>query len=99
MHQKPRQGSCCSATRDRVSLMSKQPSALLAEIAGKLGLPKTALSGGNLAVMSPIDGGELARIRTTSAADLDAAIKAAGEAFRQWRRAPAPHRGALVREL
>jgi aldehyde dehydrogenase (NAD+) len=79
--------------------MSKQPSAILAEIAGKLGLSTAALGGGTLAVTSPIDGGELARIRATSAADLDAAIKAAGEAFRQWRRAPAPHRGALVREL
>ena len=62
--------------------MSKQPSAILAEIAGKLGLSKAALSGGSLAVTSPIDGGELARIRTTSSGDLDAAIKQAGEAFR-----------------
>jgi aldehyde dehydrogenase (NAD+) len=79
--------------------MPKQPAAILAEIAETLGLSRAVLSGGSLAVTSPIDGGELARIRTTTAQDLDAAVTRAGAAFRQWRRAPAPQRGALVREL
>jgi aldehyde dehydrogenase (NAD+) len=79
--------------------MPKQPAAILAEIADVLGLSRNVLSGGNLAVTSPIDGGELARIRATTPPDLDAAITRAGEAFRQWRRVPAPQRGALVREL
>ncbi len=48
---------------------------------------------------SPIDGGELARGAWTSAADRDAAIARAHEAFLSWRSVPAPARGAVVKRL
>jgi aldehyde dehydrogenase (NAD+) len=56
-------------------------------------------TGPSLNVCSPVDGRTLATIRTASAADVEAAIDRATEAFRPWRSVPAPHRGELVRRL
>lgn len=62
-----------------------------------LGLMPTDLSGGDLAVRSPIDGALLAEVHTTPLEDVDAAIERATDAFTAWRRVPAPRRGELIR--
>ncbi len=62
-----------------------------------LGLAKDAVSGGDLAARSPIDGAEIARVRTTAPGELDIMTARAGKAFRVWRLVPAPRRGELIR--
>ena len=57
------------------------------------------LTGGTLAVHSPIDGAEVARIAETSLADMPGIIAASVSAFKAWRDVPAPRRGELVRLL
>ena len=52
---------------------------------------------GGLTVRSPIDGGVLGRVATTTSAQADHAIGRAEAAFRAWRAVPAPRRGELVR--
>lgn len=63
------------------------------------GLTPAELTGGTLAVRSPIDGAEIARIRETDAAEMPAVIARAQAAFKAWRDVPAPRRGELVRLL
>ncbi len=63
------------------------------------GLTKSELTGGTLAVHSPIDGVEIARIAETNPADMPRIIARSQAAFRQWRELPAPRRGELVRLL
>lgn len=50
-------------------------------------------------VRSPIDGSVLGELREAEAADVDRAVLASVEAFRQWRLIPAPVRGELVRRF
>jgi len=69
------------------------------EILKAAGLTRTDLSGGTLAVRSPIDGAEIARVRETQPADMPAVIARSHAAFRAWRDVPAPRRGELVRLL
>jgi len=52
---------------------------------------------GDLPARTPITGGSLGA--AGAAADVDAAVAAAGEAFLTWRTTPAPVRGNLVRRL
>jgi aldehyde dehydrogenase (NAD+) len=54
-------------------------------------------SGGDLIARSPIDGAELARLRSHTKAEVEAMVAAADEAFLAWRDWPAPRRGELVR--
>jgi aldehyde dehydrogenase (NAD+) len=63
------------------------------------GLTPADLSGGTLAVRSPIDGAELALVRETDPAAMPAIIARAQTAFHAWREVPAPRRGELVRLL
>ena len=70
-----------------------------ADILKAAGLSRAELTGGSLAVHSPIDGAELARLRETQAADMPAVIARAQAAFKAWREVPAPRRGELVRLL
>ncbi len=63
------------------------------------GLTQADLTGGTLAVRSPIDGAELARVRETDPADMARVIARSQAAFRKWRDIPAPRRGELVRIL
>ena len=70
-----------------------------AEILAACGLSAAETSGGTLAVRSPIDGAEIARLHETPAADMPAIIARADAAFRAWREVPAPRRGELVRLL
>ena len=55
------------------------------------------LSGGPLLVDSPIDGSEIASLKTATAEDVLTTIKHSAEAFKVWRNIPAPRRGELVR--
>ncbi|MEZ5885441.1 MAG: aldehyde dehydrogenase family protein [Paracoccaceae bacterium] len=63
------------------------------------GLTQAELTGGTLAVRSPIDGVEIARVHETNPADMAAIIARSQAAFRKWRDIPAPRRGELVRLL
>lgn len=76
--------------------MTQSPNAEAARILNALGV---TFSDGSLAVSSPIDGSELARLAVQPAADAAEAVGRAGVAFDAWRRVPAPRRGELVRLL
>ncbi|KQT85293.1 aldehyde dehydrogenase family protein [Aurantimonas sp. Leaf443] len=64
-----------------------------------LGVEASRLSGGSLAVRSPVTGETLAHLAEDDAASVSAAIGAAQEAFLAWRLVPAPRRGEFVRLL
>ena len=69
------------------------------DILDRLGLDRSALTGGDLEVRTPITGETLAHITRTDAAGTDAAIARATAAFEHWRDVPAPRRGELARLL
>ncbi len=50
-------------------------------------------------VFSPVDGKEIALVRSASADDYDNIVNKATEAFQVWRTWPAPQRGEIVRQL
>jgi len=70
-----------------------------ADILQANGLSQAELTGGTLAVRSPIDGELVAHVHETDAADMPAIIAKSQAAFRAWRSVPAPRRGELVRLL
>lgn len=70
-----------------------------ADILSANGLQKADITGGTLAVSTPVDGAEIARIKTHSADDARAMIAKGVKAFEAWRQVPAPRRGELVRLL
>ncbi len=70
-----------------------------AAIFAALDLSPALLSGGPLAVRSPIDGAEIAQVSITEATEMPQVIARAQAAFRIWRQVPAPRRGELVRLL
>ena len=63
------------------------------------GLTASDLTGGTLAVYSPIDGAKVACVAETDPAEMPAIITRSREAFVAWREVPAPRRGELVRLL
>ena len=63
----------------------------------KLGVDLLAHAGQDLACRSPVDGAQIARLRVDRAADVQAKIGAAAQAFSAWREVPAPRRGELIR--
>jgi aldehyde dehydrogenase (NAD+) len=69
------------------------------EILDANGLDQGALSGGTLIVRTPVDGAELARLKTHDADEVRRMIVQGVEAFSAWRSIPAPRRGELVRLL
>ena len=69
------------------------------QIFAALGLDDKQISGGTLAVFSPIDGAEIARVPETPLAEMAAVRARANAAFAEWRKVPAPRRGELVRLL
>jgi aldehyde dehydrogenase (NAD+) len=71
---------------------------LLAELGVDLDALSTRL-GPALAVRSPVDGSEMARLPQHGAADAAAAVARAHAAFLAWREVPAPQRGELVRRF
>ena len=63
------------------------------------GLRTSELTGGTLAVRSPIDGAVIAHVHETNPADMGKIIAKSQAAFKEWRDLPAPRRGELVRLL
>ena len=70
-----------------------------ATLLAELGVSRELVAGGALEVHSPITGEVIARVKEADAAGAEAAIEASNEAFRAWRKLPAPKRGDLVRLL
>jgi len=77
------------------TLPQQDTTALLA----RLDLDTEMLSDGDLEVRTPITGEPIARLRSHTAEQAEAAIARSSEAFLAWRELPAPHRGELVRLL
>jgi aldehyde dehydrogenase (NAD+) len=71
----------------------------LEQTLGELGMDAGSLRDGDLAVTTPIDGREIARVQSSDSASVDRAMQRAGEAFSAWREVPPPARGELVRLL
>jgi aldehyde dehydrogenase (NAD+) len=69
------------------------------DILAACGLEPADLARGDLAVATPIDGSEIARLEPVSPARMAAMMAAGAEAFRKWCEVPAPRRGELVRLL
>ena len=67
------------------------------DIVRALGFTAAELASGPHVVRSPIDGSVLARVATSDAVAVDAAIARGRDAFAAWRVVPAPRRGELVR--
>ncbi len=49
--------------------------------------------------VSPIDGKEIARVKTASSEDYEQMVVKAQEAYKKWRNVPAPLRGEIVRQI
>lgn len=69
------------------------------DVLAACGLDAASLTGGTLAVRSPVDGAALAHLKEHTADEVQAVIAAAAAAFPAWRDTPAPRRGELVRLL
>ncbi|MEH0156937.1 aldehyde dehydrogenase family protein [Limibacter armeniacum] len=50
-------------------------------------------------IYSPADGKLIAKVEMANTSDLDNIIKASQEAFKVWRKVPAPQRGEIVRQI
>ncbi|MGD8327608.1 MAG: aldehyde dehydrogenase family protein, partial [Sphingomonadales bacterium] len=59
----------------------------------------TSVAGADLTVTTPVDGSEIARVKTHGQDEVDAIIANSVAAFKTWRSVPAPRRGELVRLL
>jgi aldehyde dehydrogenase (NAD+) len=62
-----------------------------------LGISAEEVSRGDIVVKSPIDGAEIGRVKSDTAAEVEAKIAASVVAFEAWRNVPAPRRGELIR--
>jgi aldehyde dehydrogenase (NAD+) len=71
----------------------------LAEVTARRCGVDLAAAAGDHPVTSPINGGTIARLAWADAGAVDAAVTNAEAAFREWRTAPAPARGVLVKRL
>ncbi|WP_149273308.1 L-piperidine-6-carboxylate dehydrogenase [Pareuzebyella sediminis] len=56
-------------------------------------------SGENISSISPVDGATIATVKTTTQNEYENVIKTASEAFKIWRKLPAPQRGEVVRQF
>ncbi|MGR3760142.1 L-piperidine-6-carboxylate dehydrogenase [Roseobacteraceae bacterium NS-SX3] len=80
---------------DMPDAMQRPHTAILAAA----GFSEAELTGGSLAVHTPVDGSRIASLATHRVQDAEAQIAAAKEAFKTWRLVPAPRRGEFVRLL
>ena len=71
----------------------------VAPLLQRLGVRKEQVTGGALAVHSPLTGECVAHVQVTSPAEASAILDKAHAAFLEWRKVPAPRRGELVRLL
>lgn len=55
--------------------------------------------GPQITSFSPVDGKEIASVKSATRGDYDAVVKKAAEAFQAWRQWPAPRRGEIVRQI
>jgi aldehyde dehydrogenase (NAD+) len=69
----------------------------LSALWSNLGLDAGLMQGGDLEARSPVDGRATGRVPAASAADVDAAVERAHQAYLAWRLVPPPRRGELVR--
>lgn len=69
------------------------------DILRRLGLPEAAFADAGLATRSPIDGSAGVVLAEADPAAIDTVVARSVEAFRAWKRVPAPRRGELVRLL
>ncbi|OZG71909.1 aldehyde dehydrogenase family protein [Hahella sp. CCB-MM4] len=67
------------------------------QIFSKLGLDEATLNSGDYKVHSPIDGSTVASLKLDTADSVEQKIQQSKEAFKVWRRVPAPKRGELMR--
>ncbi|MFP3802449.1 aldehyde dehydrogenase family protein, partial [Paraburkholderia sp. SIMBA_027] len=65
----------------------------------RLGVAKSAYTGGDMDAFSPVTGERTGQLKTVSPAKAVEAIDRAHVAFQKWRLVPAPKRGELVRLL
>ncbi|KAA2219448.1 L-piperidine-6-carboxylate dehydrogenase [Maribacter flavus] len=56
-------------------------------------------SGSEIASYSPVDGSLIAKVTSTSKEDYEKVMEKATEAFKFWRKMPAPQRGEIVRQF
>ncbi|MBL0319025.1 MAG: aldehyde dehydrogenase family protein [Alphaproteobacteria bacterium] len=70
---------------------------LLQQALKQLNLDISTFHGSQITVVSPIDGGILARLRGDNAKSIEANIQQAKKTFVSWRLVPAPLRGEVVR--
>lgn len=70
-----------------------------AAILERLGVEKSLYTAGDMGSFSPVTGEKIAKLKTVTPEQANAAIDKADDAFRQWRLVPAPRRGELVRLL
>ncbi len=59
----------------------------------------TTTDQGELKVVSPVDGKQIASVYLASEEDYDNLVAKADEAFKQWRQVTAPKRGEVVRQI
>ena len=69
------------------------------EILQRLGAGDPFTADGDLIARSPIDGAEIGRLTSHTAAEVNTIIGNAQSAFESWRAVPGPVRGQVVREL
>lgn len=69
----------------------------LSSVLQRCGFDAQECAKGPLAIRSPIDGNEVARLEVTPAGAMPGLIGASQAAFLRWRQVPAPARGELVR--
>ncbi len=67
------------------------------QIFEQLGLDENILNNGDLEVFTPIDGGEIARVKMDTLEELNQKTDISVAAFKKWRTVPAPRRGELIR--
>jgi aldehyde dehydrogenase (NAD+) len=60
---------------------------------------KSFANGNIIESYSPVDGTLIAKVKASTAADYQAAMAKAEEAFKTWRLVPAPKRGEIVRQM
>src|SRR6218665_886265 len=60
---------------------------------------KSFANGNIIESYSPVDGTLIAKVKASTAADYQAAMNKAEEAFKAWRLVPAPKRGEIVRQM
>src|SRR5687768_100847 len=69
------------------------------EALANCGVDLSAGSGPSISARSPITGEDLFEVPAAGVAEVEAAIAATKDAFREWRAVPAPVRGAFVKRL